>query len=187
MVINGDVVNNSAKAYAKAALNTFKNMSDVQKADSLAKMGYSEAAISRYKSRPDAFLGDSIVEKFANVILTEGIAGSGKTRGVFDSTVRVIKQIKPDLLDKVFIVNATLKNAEDLMKDLNLSGKAFSSSNKETEHDLVRYFYSDYTPNYKDKVKYVDDKLILDFTLNENLTDLPKVIFIDEVSRYDYV
>lgn len=187
MVLNGDVVNNFAKAYAKAAFNTFKNMSDTQKADSLAKMGYSEPTINSYITKPDSFLQDSVVEKFANVILTEGIAGSGKTRGVFDSTVRVIKQIKPDLLDKVFVVNATLKNAEDLMNDLNLSGKAFSSSNKETEHDLVRYFYSDYTPNYKDKVKYVDDKVVLDFTLNENLKDLPKIIFIDEVSRYDYV
>jgi hypothetical protein len=81
------------------------------------------------------------------------------------------------------------------MKDLNLKGKVFTSSTSEIEYglknkhnvDLIRYFYSDYTSNYKDKVKLVNNKLVMKFTLNKDLTNLPKVIIIDEVSRYDYV
>jgi hypothetical protein len=34
---------------------------------------------------------DSACEKFENIVLTEGIAGSGKSGGVFDSTARVLR------------------------------------------------------------------------------------------------
>lgn len=187
MVMQGDIINNFAKAYAKSAFRQFKNMSKVQQAESLARLGYSAGQISQYQNDPDSFQADNAVEKFANIVLTEGIAGSGKTRGVFDSTVKVVKQLKPELLEKVFVVNATLNNAEGLMSDLQLQGKAFSSSHSETEHDLIRYFYTNYTSDYKGKVRFVNNELVTDFTLKEDLTDLPKIIFIDEASRYDYV
>ena len=62
---------------------------------------------------------------------------------MFDSTVRIIKQINPDLLKNVFVVNSTIDNAKSLMESMQLKGKTFSSSHAETEHDLLRYFYSD--------------------------------------------
>ena len=188
MVMNGDVVNNFAKAYATSVFRQFKNMSEEDKRSSLMRLGYTDASlINTYITKPELLQNDHSVEKFANIVLTEGIAGSGKTKGVFDSTVRIIKQIKPDLLDKVYLVNATLKNAEMLMNDLDLKGKAFSSSHSETEHDLLREFYTDYTSDYSGKVKLIDNKVVTTFKLREDLKDLPKIIFIDETSRYDYV
>jgi hypothetical protein len=73
------------------------------------------------------------------------------------------------------------------MNDLELKGKAFSSSHSETEHDLLREFYTDYTSDYSGKVKLIDNKVVTTFKLREDLKDLPKIIFIDETSRYDYV
>mgnify|MGYP006331070625 CR=1 FL=1 len=71
---------------------------------------------------------------------------------------------------------------------MKLNGKTFSSSHGETEHDLIRYFYSDYTPDYdKGKLTLENNKLTHKFTLKKDLKDLPKVIFVDEASRYDYV
>jgi hypothetical protein len=61
---------------------------------------------------------DHAVEKFANIVLTEGIAGSGKTEGVFDSTVRILRQIDPELVKNAWVVNATLENAKMLQSKL---------------------------------------------------------------------
>ena len=188
MVMNGNVMNNFAKAYSKSIFEHFKNSSESERKSVLEKAGIKDASVlDFYSTNPDAFQNDSMVDKFANIILTEGIAGSGKTGGVFDSTVKIIEQINPELLKNVFIVNSTLENANKLKSDLGLEGKTFSSSHKETDHDLIRYFYSDYTSDYKDKVILDGDKVKLNFTLKEDLVDLPKVIFIDEASRYDYV
>jgi hypothetical protein len=63
---------------------------------------------------------DSAVEKFLNVVLTEGIAGSGKTRAVFDATKRFIEYVNPDLLKNSFLVHSTIENAKNLSKDLEL-------------------------------------------------------------------
>ena len=187
MAMNGDVMNNFAKAYAKSIFDQFKGASDDKRRDLLRNAGYDEAQIDFYIKNPDQFQNEHFVEKFANIILTEGIAGSGKTEGVFDSTVRVLRQIKPDILENAFVVNATLANAESLRDKLELSGKVFSSSNDEKDHDLIRYFYSDFDDDYKDKVDIVGGKLETNFTLKEDLKDIPKIIFIDEASRYDYV
>ena len=78
-------------------------------------------------------------------------------------------------------------DAEALQQKLRLSGKVFSSSHEESEHDLVNYFYSDFTRDYTDKVKVVNNQIVHSFKLKEDLKDLPKIIFIDEASRYDYV
>ena len=187
MVLNGNVINNFAKAYAKGILNSFNKWDKNTRIAKLRQLGYSEQQVSYYSENPEAFQSDHAVEKFANIILTEGIAGSGKTEGVFDSTVRVIEQINPDLLKDAFVVNATLANAEALQQKLRLSGKVFSSSHAESEHDLVNYFYADFTRDYNDKVKIVNNQIVHSFKLKEDLKDLPKIIFIDEASRYDYV
>ena len=187
MVVNGDVMNNFAKAYAKSVFDNFKNMSEAQRRTALTRLGRNAGEIDAYQKDPDSFQLDHAVEKFANIVLTEGIAGSGKTGGVFDSTVRVLKQIDPELVKNAWVVNATLENAKKLASDLQIEGKTFSSSHSETEHDLIRYFYSDYTPDYKGKVNLVGNKIQTSFTLKEDLKDLPKVIFIDEASRYDYI
>lgn len=187
MVLNGDVMNKFAQAYSTSLLNHFKSLSKEDRRTYLNKLEKSEQVISYYVDNPEALAGHHAVEKFANIILTEGIAGSGKTKGVFDSTKKIIEQVKPELLDKVFVVNATLENANGLMKDLGLKGKAFSTSHKETNHDLIRYFYSDYTPNYDGKVSVINGKVVTNFKLKEDLTDLPKIIFLDEASRYDYI
>jgi hypothetical protein len=188
MALNGDVVNHFAKAYAKSTLDKFMSMDDTKRAEKLAHMGYSSAEINSYVKNPDWFKNDSAVEKFANIILTEGIAGSGKSGGVYDMTVRILNEIKPDLLDNAFLVHSTLKNAQESLGKLKLKGKAFSSSNDEKdEHDLIRYFYGNFTEDYKSHVKLVNGNLVHDFKLKEDLKDLPKIIFVDEASRYDYV
>ena len=187
MVVNGDVMNNFAKAYAKSIFDNFKNMSEAQRRTVLIRLGRNAAEIDAYQRDPDSFQLDHAVEKFANIVLTEGIAGSGKTGGVFDSTVRVLRQIDPELVKNAWVVNATLENAKKLAGDLQIEGKTFSSSHAETEHDLIRYFYSDYTPDYTGKVSLVGSNIQTTFTLKEDLRDLPKIIFIDEASRYDYI
>ena len=80
--------------------------------------------------------------------------------------------IKPDILENAFVVNATLANAESLRDKLELSGKVFSSSNDEKDHDLIRYFYSDFDDDCKDKVNIVGGKLETTFTLKEDLKDI---------------
>lgn len=188
MALNGDVMNHFAKAYTKSIFDHFNSLDETERKAELKKLGYfSDADIDTYAKDPDLFKNDSLVDKFANIVLTEGIAGSGKSGGVFDSTVRILNEIKPELLTNAFFVHSTLKNAEQSLGNLKLTGKAFSSSNKEKDNDLIRYFYSDYTDDYSGRVKLVNGNLVHNFKLKEDLKDLPKIIFVDEASRYDYI
>ncbi len=195
MILNGNILNNFAKVYSKSLFEHFKNSKDLDRRRFLKQLGYSDYEINEYATNPDLFQLDGAVDKFANIILTEGIAGSGKTKSVFKTTKEVIKQIDPKLIEKVYLVNSTLKNAEDLMKDLELKGTAFTSSHSEINEgikskknvDLIRHFYSDYDENYKDHVKIFNNKVVTNYKLNKDLSSLPKIIFIDEASRYDYI
>lgn len=195
MIVNGNVMNNFAKAYSKSLFEHFENLSPDEKRKKLELLGRSVNETNGILENIDAFKIDEAVEKFANIVLTEGIAGSGKTKGVFDSTKKIIEQIDPSLLENVFVVNSTLGNAKSLMDDLNLKGKIFTSSHEEIKEglknknnvDIIRYFYSDYDDNYKDKVKFINNNVVTSFTLKKDLTNLPKIIFIDEASRYDYI
>lgn len=187
MVLNGDVVNNFAKAYAKSIIKHFQNSDETTKRKNLTKLGYDGGTIDNYVKNPEQFALDQAAEKYVNIVLTEGIAGSGKSGGVFDSTVKILRHINPELVDNAYVVNATLENANTLKEQLGIKGKTFSSSHDEQEHDLLKYFYTDFTLDYKDKVKFKDNQLLTNFTLREDLSDTPKIIFIDEASRYDYV
>jgi hypothetical protein len=56
MVLNGDVINNFAKAYSKSILDNFKNkLSQEQRDDLLKNFGYNEKERSYYANNPDAF------------------------------------------------------------------------------------------------------------------------------------
>jgi hypothetical protein len=191
MAMNGDVVNQFAKAYAIGVLRSFKDWDVDKRKDMLLKVYSDMNVVNYYADNPDKLSLDQLVDTFSNIVLTEGIAGSGKSGGVFDSGVHVLRKLNEDMLKNVFFVNATHENATESMRTLGLEGKAFSSSEDEPEHDILSYFYEDYdnksSDPYKNKVKIVNGKFTTLFKLRKDLSNVPKLILIDETSRLDYV
>lgn len=185
--MNMNILNKFAKAYEKSFIEYFTSISDNEKRNLLNRV-YSPRLVDSFIENPDNIKQDSLSEKFLNIILTEGIAGSGKTNGVFKSTINVLNLLAPDLLQNAFVVHATKKNADKLKEDLQLTGQTFSSLESESDYDLIKYFYLDFDKNKYDKhVKIIDSEIKTDFKLKKDLPNVPKIIFIDEVSKYDYV
>lgn len=185
--MNMNVLNKFAKAYEKSFIEYFGSISDAEKRRLLSQV-YPGYIVDSFIRKPDNIKVDSLSEKFLNIILTEGIAGSGKTYGVFKSTINVLNLLAPELLQDAFVVHSTKDNADTLKKDLQLTGQTFSSLESESDYDLIKYFYSDFDKNEYDKhVKLIDSEIKTDFKLKKDLLNVPKIIFIDEVSKYDYV
>jgi hypothetical protein len=55
------------------------------------------------------------------------------------------------------------------------------------ENNLLNYFYSNYNTNYDENVILNNGIIQTKYTLKEDLTNLPKIIFLDEASKYDYI
>jgi hypothetical protein len=53
MIMNGDVLNNFAKAYAKSVFESFKSWDNHKKEQMLEKLGYTQGVIDHYIKNPD--------------------------------------------------------------------------------------------------------------------------------------
>jgi hypothetical protein len=55
MIMNGDVINNFAKAYSKSLFDHFKNASESDKRKFLTLLKYPTSVINEYIANPDMF------------------------------------------------------------------------------------------------------------------------------------
>lgn len=185
-------LNQWINAYKKAITNVFNNK--------LKTPEERKAALKRWAPGQDIFANklfkyfashDS-VPQFLNTIFIEGGPGTGKSGGVFNMITKVAKQIDPDILDKAMFIHATDKSAKIAGSNLGINNykgrQAFlewiSSQWKDTSRNKDdkgrRFLYDDsYTFNEA-------GQLVNTWKLNEySESELPKFIFIDEISHYN--
>lgn len=151
-------------------------------------------------------LDSSVAPRFSRVTFIEGIPGSGKTTGVFNNLIVLLKKYHPEVLKSVWIGHATEDSAKGLKADLNLD----SATTLDREHLMKRVTqewkdFKDYPqksskevdPSSKEDIPvsiiddgdiYFDDNFITrsNFKINE-ISEAPSLILIDEVSRYTVV
>ena len=131
------------------------------------------------------------------MIFIEGAPGTGKSKGVFKNIIETIKNIDPTILDKAWYAHATEKSAQEASSFLGLNGETFDRKTLLTKlsNEWVPPIESDIVVNGKKRkglvlkegtYKFENGKLTSTFKLNKYSTDeLPKLIFIDEVTHYN--
>ena len=187
-VINGNVITNFTSALRTKLLEDFKSKTFEDRVSLLMSKYNLPKYLSNILSTKagEKYIQEFIGPKFTNTIFIEGKAGTGKTAAIIKTISTILKN--NELVSEVWTVNNTHANADALAKRLDVESiKTFDAK------ELLQYI-SDY--QYPERI---DD--ILQYERGKNYTftkdgrlkpiyklkavdNVPKVIFIDEVSRF---
>ena len=185
-ILNGNVFTKFYNVYRQSVKNKWKSLSKDDRKTLIPNIGdkyYEDNYV-------DFIYSLSVSPIFQNIVLTEGIPGSGKTTAVYNYTIKMLQETYPDLLKNVFISHGANKTSGDKLKtDLNLeSAKVYS---KQDLLKLISNKYHEYTISDDGKIDipesdlYVDNgEVKLSLPIN-SVSDIPSLIIIDEISKFN--
>ena len=190
-IVNGNLISKFSKAAKNAALSYLNNLSIKDRFTFLKSQGYSESVAALYATNEGKKLlsNTPLVTRFDNIILVTGVPGAGKSSGVFKLTADYLKKYYPNALDNTWVCHTSVDNAKGLRSNIGLSdGQNFD---RETLLTKISTWSVPKNIDTNGDIKDSKDRLILaadggitsKYNLN-TVTDKPKVIFIDEVSRF---
>jgi hypothetical protein len=117
-IVRGNVFTQFMNAKRQAIKEDWKTRSESSRKEILTRLG-SEEDFSDKKFDDYVF---NLVKppQFSNIVLTEGIPGSGKTTGVIETTVAMLEKFNKEILANVAVLHIDDKRADKLGKDCNL-------------------------------------------------------------------
>lgn len=197
-ITNMNMLNSFVDAYRNTVIREYNNLSESKRAEVLNNFDNSGNAYS--KNLLKYFGGHDVLPQYHNMIFIEGIPGSGKSKGVFTNIINIVKQLDPSLLENALYVHATEKAAKEANSETGLNGIALERS------EFLKKWISDQWKDTKDNIKSEKDssgnvisgrflyedsyeinkdgQLINKWKLNQH-TEVPKIIFIDEITHYN--
>lgn len=190
-VVNGNIFTAFYNAYRQAIVQDWQRKSVEERKQILERLGKFEGlatdALAPYAIN---FLS---APRYQNVILTEGIPGSGKTSNVFGSTLRLLKQFHPEVLSSVAVVHgANADSAVSLRDDIGLTqdnSKTYGRTEwmKEVNPNWREYPRSETDNAYQ--VPASDYTVTSENEIRSSLgvrdtTTPPSLIIIDEISKF---
>ena len=187
-IANSDMLNKFVNAYHDTVVTKFKDLSEEDRKKLLKN--YNDTIFA--KELLEYFAGHDILPQYRNMVFIEGIPGSGKSNGVFQTIKRIIDVIDPSYFDNAIYVHTTKQKAEKVISDFK-----FSKAIAQDKAGLMKYMSDDWkdvlkNPKnkdnkvylYDDSYEFVNGKLVNKWRINK-VSDPPKIIFIDEISHYN--
>lgn len=184
-VVKGNVFTQIYDAYTYAIKSDWRKRSVDDRKHILKTLGVAE------KLAEDKFVDYCLnflpSPKYPNIVLSDGIPGSGKSNAVTAVLIKILDKYHKNLLnDVVYAHGASSKSAEDAFNSLNLKGKHYG------REELMKYVNSTWKPFQKDaNGKYTIDNYVYD---SENMvrsaektaevSSPPSLIIIDEISHF---
>ena len=190
-IVNGNLISKFSEAAKNAALSYLNNLSIKDRFTFLKSQGYSDSVAALYATNEGKKLlsNTPLVSRFDNIVLVTGIPGAGKSSGVFKLSADYLKKYYPNVLDNVWVCHTSIDKAKGLRSNIGLSdGQNFD---RETLLTKISTWSAPKNIDTNGDIKDSKDRIILSadngITSKYNLktvTDKPKIIFIDEVSRF---
>lgn len=189
-IMNGDLITAFTEGYKKAMIQDWNGRSDDSKKDLLVnRLKKDPTLVSKYLK--NSILDIDIFPKYSNMYLTEGIPGAGKSKAVDYYTAQILKKFHGDIVKNAWLINNTKPNAEKLAKSLGMEFKELFDKN-----GFMSRIYSKYNTSraINKNGAYVYDKSewvknadgVYEFNgQSDDLTEIPSLIIIDEISHYD--
>ena len=112
-ILNGGVIENFCNAVNTSLKNYANSMTDAE-----WKSKYGDGILR------EGVLDSLVAPRFARVTFIEGIPGSGKTTGVFNNLIVLLKKYHPEVLKSIWIGHATEDSASALKTNLNLDSES---------------------------------------------------------------
>ena len=193
-VINRDVISRFAKALKKSKVNYWKSL-DFDKRRKYISGGKKMANFLSLKCIENLHVNNSqLFSGYETITFVEGVPGSGKSDAVNRYVVKYLTKYYQNVLDNAWVVHVSEDDAKKYGENIGLSKDGFRAFDRMS---LMKEISDDWTEptklsdgNYqaelnKDVIIDSDDKIISKFNL-KNISELPKVIIIDEVSRFTH-
>ena len=190
-IINGNVFTHFYKAIRLGIRQDWESKKIPERKEILKKLGNAERfAEDKYTKYCFNFLP---IPKYKNVFLTEGIPGSGKSTGVFKTTIDLLRKFHKEILDSVIIAHgANPDSALSLQEGVGLSKDNSTAFGRDALMKFIRANWVDYVRDVKTNNYIVPDsdyrideegeiRSSLDITESQNP---PNLIIIDEISKF---
>ena len=190
-IVNGNIFSNFYKAYRQAIVEDWKSKTVDQRREIAKRINIDEVLLS--DDMADYALNFLPAPRYQNIILTEGIPGSGKSTAVYSTTIKLLQQTHPDLLKNVTVVHgANADSAVKLRDDVGLKQDNSKTYGREE-------FMKEINPEWKEyqldpvKRKYLvprkdyaitnEKEIRSSLGIKETQTP-PSLIVIDEISKF---
>ena len=190
-IVNGNIFSNFYKAYRQAIVEDWKSKTVDQRREIAKRINIDEVLLS--DDMADYALNFLPAPRYQNIILTEGIPGSGKSTAVYSTTIKLLQQTYPDLLKNVAVVHgANADSAVKLRDDVGLKQDNSKTYGREE-------FMKEINPEWKEyqldpvKRKYLvprkdyaitnEKEIRSSLGIKETQTP-PSLIVIDEISKF---
>ena len=190
-IVNGNIFSNFYKAYRQAIVEDWKSKTVDQRREIAKRINIDEVLLS--DDMADYALNFLPAPRYQNIILTEGIPGSGKSTAVYSTTIKLLQQTHPDLLKNVAVVHgANADSAVKLRDDVGLKQDNSKTYGREE-------FMKEINPEWKEyqldpvKRKYLvprkdyaitnEKEIRSSLGIKETQTP-PSLIVIDEISKF---
>ena len=189
-VIKGDIISNFFKAYRKAIIDNWSSLDVEAKKKFLDNLGLDSNTLTKEENN-NLILSTGIAPYYQNLVLTEGIPGSGKTTAVFRSTIELLKKFNKSFLNQVLVVHGVSKEqGEQLKKDLGLEKATVMDKD-----EFLKYASNDYKP-YKENEDGSYEIPESDYYVNSlgdiksslpinSISNPPTLIITDEISKFN--
>ena len=190
-IVNGNVFSSFYKAHRQAMLEDWKSKTIDQRREIAKLINIDESLLS--DDMADYALNFLPTPRYQNIVLTEGIPGSGKSTAVYSTTIKLLQQTHPDLLKNVLVVHgANADSAVKLRDDVGLKQDNSKTYGREE-------FMKEINPEWKEyqldpvKRKYLvprkdyaitDEKEIRSSLGIKETQTPPSLIIIDEISKF---
>ena len=195
-ITNMNVLNSFVEAYRNTIVEEFNGLEESERT---ALLNDFDGSTVYSKDLLKYFAGHNVLPQYLNMVFIEGAPGTGKSKGVFTSVINMVKKIDPDFLKDAMYVHATEDSAREANTATGLNGiyksredflKYISSEWKDTKHNIKTEKDSAGEKRtgcflYDDSYEFKDGRIVNKWKLNHYGDDVPKVIFIDEVTHYN--
>ena len=191
-IVNGEIFTNFHDAYRYAIASDWQNVQTVEtRKEILKRLGKSEIladnTVAKYA------LSIISVPKYSNIVLTEGVPGAGKSVGVFQPTLKLLKTFHKEVLTNVAVVHGANSDSAIVLRDnIGLTKDNSKTYGREQLMKLINSNWKEYPRKEGSDSYQIPDS---DYTItNENeirsslgvndTSTPPSLIIIDEISKF---
>lgn len=197
-IVNGDIFVHFLNAYRESIRIDWKEKS-VDKREAIYKELFpdrSNTVVSQYCSKKyeDDVFSLIPIPRYTNIVLTEGIPGSGKTQSVFHTTLKLLHTFHPDLLTSVAVIHgANEDSAKTLQESTGLTSSNSKTYSREKWMKEICPTWINHAPNEQGQIELdskevtIEDHEVISALGIKATDNPPSLIVIDEISKFSSV
>lgn len=197
--LNGNIFDTFINAHRDYIKYDWTKVKDIEaRKIALSKLNpeFKQESLDAFSSNENAefcFNFLTCVPRYTNITLINGMPGTGKTDAVIRQILKVLAKSDSEITKKIAIVHGVAKtSAEALKNNLELSKESTAQDKEEFLKRIIPnytpFIYDEFGVCQVDKSNYYLNKqneIVGKWEYNTSKNDIPSLIIIDEISRFN--